>query len=239
MAPCSRSRFSNDEITAHGTATYHYNDLGVSRINALGALSQITRDPVSGAAFSQVAAGAKRWFVTDNIGSTIGLANDQGTTTRAYNYDTDGIDTTSGTGPETWIRFAGGQLMGSTGLYHFGERYYQPNVGRWTQQDPLAQPMDLREANRYGYVGNDPVNQTDPSGLKISYYKSLGRKISDVVKKFKKVLVYHPVIGCAVAFANLQWQGFGTGKAGITANLILLAYGCAPGGKVLKTVKRR
>lgn len=228
---------SNDEITAHGTATYHYNDLGVSRINALGALSQITRDPVSGAAFSQVAAGAKRWFVTDNIGTTIGLANDQGTTTRAYNYDTDGTDTTSGTGPETWIRFAGGQLMGSTGLYHFGERYYQPNVGRWTQQDPLAQPMDLREANRYSYVGNDFVNEVDPSGLKINYYKSLGRKIKDAFKVVKK---WFPPVTCGAGILNLVWQGLGSTLMKKAANVSLAVASCmGPGGKVIKYLVRR
>jgi len=36
---------------------------------------------------------------------------------------------------------------------------------RWTQVDPLNQFQDPREGNRYGYVGGDPVNQSDPRGL--------------------------------------------------------------------------
>ena len=47
---------------------------------------------------------------------------------------------------------------------HFGKRYYDPGLGRWTQQDPIDQPADLRQANRYVYVGQDPVNHVDPSG---------------------------------------------------------------------------
>lgn len=43
-------------------------------------------------------------------------------------------------------------------------RYYDRQTGRWTQQDPLDQAGDLREGNRYAYVGGDPINATDPSG---------------------------------------------------------------------------
>lgn len=31
--------------------------------------------------------------------------------------------------------------------------------------DPLEQRADVRQANRYAYVGGDPLNATDPSGL--------------------------------------------------------------------------
>ncbi len=41
-----------------------------------------------------------------------------------------------------------------------GARYYQPELGRWTQPDPSGQ-----EANAYLYVGGNPVNFVDPSGL--------------------------------------------------------------------------
>lgn len=40
----------------------------------------------------------------------------------------------------------------------------QPLIGRWTQQDPLDRVGNLREGNRYVYVGGDPVNNADPSG---------------------------------------------------------------------------
>ena len=48
------------------------------------------------------------------------------------------------------------------GLYHFGARYYQPSSARWTQPDPINHIADLRQANRYSYVGGDPVSLTDP-----------------------------------------------------------------------------
>lgn len=49
-------------------------------------------------------------------------------------------------------------------LYHFGARLYDPTVGRWTQEDPLAQPTSPTEVNRYQALGGDPVNLVDPTG---------------------------------------------------------------------------
>ncbi len=51
-------------------------------------------------------------------------------------------------------------LDSATGLTKFGARYYDPTTARFTQQDPSG-----REANAYAYVGGNPVNFVDPSGL--------------------------------------------------------------------------
>ena len=62
-------------------------------------------------------------------------------------------------------KFAGGYLDNSTSLYKFGTRYYDPSLGRWTQQDPVGGSLgDLNSANRYTYANDDPVNAVDPSG---------------------------------------------------------------------------
>ncbi|WP_373559793.1 RHS repeat-associated core domain-containing protein [Streptomyces sp. TLI_55] len=41
-----------------------------------------------------------------------------------------------------------------------GARYYDPQLGRFTQPDPSGQ-----ETNPYLYTGGDPINRTDPNGL--------------------------------------------------------------------------
>ncbi len=46
------------------------------------------------------------------------------------------------------------------GLYTMGARYYQPELGRWTQPDLSGQ-----EANAYLYAGGHPANSIDPTGL--------------------------------------------------------------------------
>ncbi len=67
-----------------------------------------------------------------------------------------------------WIPFAfAGGLYDSDvydiGLLRFGARDYDPVIGRWVSKDPIR--FDGGQANIYVYVGNDPVNHSDPLGL--------------------------------------------------------------------------
>jgi RHS repeat-associated protein len=45
----------------------------------------------------------------------------------------------------------------------FGARDYDPELGRWVSKDPIL--FGGGQANLHVYVGNDPVNRRDPSGL--------------------------------------------------------------------------
>ena len=54
-------------------------------------------------------------------------------------------------------------MDGATGLVRFGVRDYDAQVGRWTSRDPIG--FSGGEVNLFAYVGNDPVNALDPSGL--------------------------------------------------------------------------
>jgi RHS repeat-associated protein len=50
-----------------------------------------------------------------------------------------------------------------TGLYYYRARYYMPSCGRFISEDPIGTQGGI---NLYGYVGGDPINATDPMGLK-------------------------------------------------------------------------
>jgi RHS repeat-associated protein len=56
----------------------------------------------------------------------------------------------------------------ATGLDYAQHRYYASQIGRFTTADPSKAGTDPKEPqswNRYPYVGNDPTNHRDPSGL--------------------------------------------------------------------------
>jgi len=59
--------------------------------------------------------------------------------------------------------FAGGLYDWDTGLVRFGARDYDAETGRWTSKDPIG--FAGGETNLYVYVGNDPVNFVDETGL--------------------------------------------------------------------------
>jgi RHS repeat-associated protein len=48
-----------------------------------------------------------------------------------------------------------------TGLIYLRNRYYDPTTGQFLSRDPLA----VLTGSPYGYVGGDPLNGSDPSGL--------------------------------------------------------------------------
>ncbi len=102
-------------------------------------------------------------IITDHLGSprlVIDVAT--GTVAQRVDYDEFGNvteDTNPGFQP---FGFAGGLYDRDTKLVRFGARDYDAEVGRWTAKDPML--FDGGDANLYAYVGNDPVNRTDPNG---------------------------------------------------------------------------
>jgi RHS repeat-associated protein len=59
----------------------------------------------------------------------------------------------------------------TSGLVYYGARYYNPQIGRWTQRDPMG---FVDGPNVYAFVGNNPVNFVDPYGLWKGFFPGQG-----------------------------------------------------------------
>jgi RHS repeat-associated protein len=97
----------------------------------------------------------------DERGSVISISDGAGDTTDINLYDAYGRPGASNAGRFQYT----GQIWlseGGIGLYHYKARAYSPYLGRFLQTDTIGFGDGM---NLYAYVGGDPVNFTDPSGL--------------------------------------------------------------------------
>ena len=58
--------------------------------------------------------------------------------------------------------YAGARWEATAGLYQMGARWYDPELGRFIEQDPIGEAGGL---NLYAYVGSSPTLWVDPTGL--------------------------------------------------------------------------
>ncbi|MEU1587182.1 RHS repeat-associated core domain-containing protein [Micromonospora sp. NPDC005710] len=113
------------------------------------------------------------FYVFDGLGSVVALIKYDGSLSGSYTYDPYGkVVKTVGSNNEiidNAIGFASG--IRHDDLTKFGRRWYDPNTGRFTQQDSLSFLADPAIGNRYAYAADNPVNYVDPTGLAPNYTK--------------------------------------------------------------------
>ena len=116
----------------------------------------------SGLPTEQISSGETPIYLHhDQLGSTRALTNASGEATATFSYGPYGAPvshTGSGTTP---LGFAGQYTDAESGLQYLRGRYYDPATGQFVTRDPLS-PVSRYP---YGYVADDPINGTDPTGL--------------------------------------------------------------------------
>ena len=140
----------------------------IEQVGLNGLYAYLEHDPTTGQPLAiRVTDGNEAFYISDGLSRPVGLVNAAGTTS-TYAYDPYGVTTTTAGGSaagQNPYRFAPGGLYDrTTGMLKYGQRWYQPTTGRFTQQDSTTHLADPRQGNKYAYAGDDPINNTDPTG---------------------------------------------------------------------------
>ncbi|MFA5119283.1 MAG: RHS repeat-associated core domain-containing protein [Candidatus Omnitrophota bacterium] len=123
----------------------------------------------------------RNYYHSDHLGSSNVITNQSGAQIESVEYTPYGTIAQI-TGSDVVKHKFTGKELDNTGLYYYGARYYDPEIGRFVTSDPTIQrPYDPQDLNRYAYCRNNPINLVDPSGLG---FKSWFKKIFDKVGSF-------------------------------------------------------
>ena len=147
---------------------------GPNVVLELNASNQVTRayvngrdidQPIERIDFINSEARTRLVYHTDGLGSVVALTDSGQQTAKSYTYEAFGkIRSESGNALvlNRYTYTAREALGDSLGLYYYRWRVMDPNVGRFTSEDPLGFEDS---GGLYVYVNGNPVIRIDPLGL--------------------------------------------------------------------------
>jgi RHS repeat-associated protein len=153
------------EITAGSTTTRFLYD-GDALVAEYDGSNAMTRRYVHGdgadtpeVSYTGSSLSSPNFLVADERGSVIAVTDAAGNALAINSYDEYGIPGASNSGR---FQYTGQTWLPELGVYYYKARLYSPYLGRFFQTDPIGFRGGM---NIYGYVLNDPVNFSDPSGF--------------------------------------------------------------------------
>jgi RHS repeat-associated protein len=109
-----------------------------------------------------------RFHHHDHLGSTRVETDERGQVLAFHNYYPFGTEIPPLIASDNSHRFTGHERDSSTGFDYMMARYFSATLARFPSPDSFAGSAKVESPqtwNRYSYVGNDPLNANDPTGL--------------------------------------------------------------------------
>jgi len=163
-------RYNGDGVrlgkTLNGTATNYLQDQTaglpvVVRETTGGTIS----DYVYGVDLIAVSSSGWSYYHADGLGSTRLLSDSTGVITDQYSYDVFGSERSQTGSSAQPFTYTGEQVDPDAGLVYLRARYYDPALGRFISKDSFpGHDLFSQSRNRYVYVQNNPITQSDPDG---------------------------------------------------------------------------
>ena len=152
------------KISASGIVNYLYD--GANIVTEVDGTGNTLAAYAQGAGIDEPLAmwrgGATSYYQADGLGSITALSGAAGALSATYTYDAFGKVTASTGSLVNPFRYTGREWDSETSLYYYRARYYEPDIGRFVSEDPIAFKGGI---NFYVYVKNQPPSFADPSGL--------------------------------------------------------------------------
>ena len=177
--------------------------------------------------FMRTDASGTRHFLTDGLGSTLGLGDASGAISTQYTYEPFGKTTSSGSASSNASQYTG-RDNDSTGLLYYRSRYYSPTLQRFISEDSVG--FSGGDANLYAYVFNSPTNYTDSSGQAIDVAIDIASILYDIYqlatgsrkdRLSNTIALGADVVGALVPFLTGLGAAYrGTRAAGRTQKLL-------------------
>ncbi|MDP2932874.1 MAG: RHS repeat-associated core domain-containing protein, partial [bacterium] len=136
---------------------------GLVRKNIFAGANRIATKSLRGA--SAASDEVISYYHSDHLGSSNVITDQNGNQVGLTEFSPYGSVSKQTGSYDPKFKFTGKELD-NTGLYFYGARYYDPQIGRFITADPtIQQPYDPQDLNRFAYCRNNPINLIDPNGL--------------------------------------------------------------------------
>jgi RHS repeat-associated protein len=147
-------------------------------------------------------------YHADGAGNITAMASTNGTVVARYLYDPFGtlLASSGQLAGANVMRFSSKPWQDAPGLYDFGFRFYDPNLQRWINRDPIQENGGI---NLYGFVNNNPKHFIDTDGLGISSLDNDPALTAEVLYGDE-----------SVSAASKEAVGRGIGALGLLANAL-------------------
>ena len=107
---------------------------------------------------------ANNFYFADGNGNVTYMLNSSQGMVASYRYDPFGntISSSGTLASANVYRFSSKEIHANSGMYYYGYRFYDPNLQRWINRDPIG---ERGGKNLYRIVSNNTINKHDRLGL--------------------------------------------------------------------------